>query len=71
MTNQTYLHPASGTYSVIDLSLCDPSIFMDYNWKVLDNSWGSDHFSIILTNSKEIENHLLLMETKQSKLEGI
>lgn len=54
----TYLHPASGTYSVLDLSLCDSSTLMDFDWKVLDDSWGSDHFPITLTFSKEIENHL-------------
>ena len=31
---------------------------MDYDWKVLDDSWGCGHFPIILTHSKEIENHL-------------
>ena len=54
--SNSYLHLASGIYSAIDLSQCDPSMFMDYDWKVLD-SWGCNHFPIILTNSKEIENH--------------
>ena len=26
----TYLHPATGTYSVIDLTICDPNLFLDY-----------------------------------------
>ena len=29
--SNTYLHPATGTYSAIDLSICDPSLFLDYN----------------------------------------
>ena len=47
----TYLHPASGSYSSIDLTLSDPSIFLDYSWKVHDDTCGSDHFPIILENS--------------------
>ena len=27
----TYLHPATGTHSVIDLTLSDPTIYLDYN----------------------------------------
>ena len=43
--SNTYLHPATGTYSVIDLSICEPSLFLNYNWKVHDTC-GSDHFPI-------------------------
>ena len=43
----TYLHPGTGTYSAIDLTLADASIFLDYIWKVHDDTWGSDHFPII------------------------
>ena len=44
----TYLHPASGTFTPIDLSLSSPSIFTDFAWSVEDDQWGSDHFPIIL-----------------------
>ena len=47
----TYLHPGTGTYSVIDLTLADASIFLDYSWKVHDDTCRSDHFPIILENS--------------------
>ena len=47
----TYLHPGTGTYSAIDLTLADASIFLDYSWKVHDDTCGSDHFPIILENS--------------------
>ena len=30
----TYLHQGTGTYSAIDLTFADESIFLDYNWKV-------------------------------------
>ena len=45
----TYPHPAKGTYSVIDL-ICDPNLFLDYDWKVHDDTCGSDHFPILLQN---------------------
>ena len=47
----TYLHPGTGTYSAIDLTLADASIFLDYSWNVHDDTCGSDHFPIILENS--------------------
>ena len=51
--SNTYLHPASGTYSAIDLSICDPSLFLDYNWKVHDDTCGSDHFPILFENTTD------------------
>ena len=32
--------------------ICDPYLFLDYNWKVHD-TWGSDHFPILLENSND------------------
>ena len=29
--SNSYLHPATGTYSAIDLTICDPNLFLDYN----------------------------------------
>ena len=46
----THLHPATGTYSAIDFTICDPYLFLDYDWKVHDNPCGSDHFRILLQN---------------------
>ena len=48
--SHTYLHPASGTYTSLDLSICSPTIFMDFEWKVGDDLHGSDHFPIFLQN---------------------
>ena len=42
----SYLHPATGSYSSFDLTLCSPGIFPDFNWKVFDDRHGSDHFPI-------------------------
>ena len=44
----TYLHPATGSYSSIDLSFCSPSLFLDFDWKVGDDLCGSDHFPIFV-----------------------
>ena len=49
--SNTYLHPATGTYSAIDLSICDPSLFLNYNWKVNNDTCGSDYFPILLENT--------------------
>ena len=35
----------------LDLTLADASIFLDYSWKVHDDTCGNDHFPIILENS--------------------
>ena len=48
--SDTYLHPGNGSYSAIDLSICDPSLLLDFSWKVHDDLCGSDHFPIILEN---------------------
>ena len=42
----TYLHPATGTFTAIELSLCSPNILMEI--MVESDSYGSDHFPIIL-----------------------
>ena len=44
----TYLHPATGSFSAIDLSLCSPTIFMDFQWEVSRDQCGSDHFPIFI-----------------------
>ena len=42
----SYLHPATGSYSSLDLTICSPGVFPDFNWKVVDDLHGSDHFPI-------------------------
>ena len=44
----TYLHPATGTHSVIDQTLSDPTIYLDYDWKTNEDNCGSDHYPMIL-----------------------
>ena len=43
-----YLNSFTGSYSAIDLTLCDPISSMDYGWKVHEDLCGSDHFPILL-----------------------
>ena len=46
--NPTFVHPATGSFSAIDLSMYSPSLFMDFNWVVHDDLCGSDHFPTFL-----------------------
>ena len=43
----------SGSFKAIDLSLCHPSLYFDYEWKVFEDSHGSDHFPIIMYETEE------------------
>ncbi|MEN8173077.1 MAG: reverse transcriptase domain-containing protein [Chloroflexota bacterium] len=52
--SKTYLHPATGSMTSVDLSLSDPSILLDYNWSVSEDLYGSDHFPIIFSSTKPI-----------------
>ena len=47
--SSTYLHPATGSYSSLDLSICSPEICPGFIWKVDDDLHGSDHFPIQVT----------------------
>ena len=44
----TYFHPASGSFTSIDLSLCSASVFLDFEWQVNSDQCGSDHFPIFI-----------------------
>ena len=44
----TYIHPASGASSSLDLTLCSPEIFLDFSWGVDCDSHGSDHFPTVI-----------------------
>ena len=48
--SHTYFHSASGIFTFIDLTLCIPSLFLDFSWKVGPDPCGSDHFPILLEN---------------------
>ena len=44
----THLDPSSATCSAIDLTLCDTLLFLDFTWRVYDNTCRSDYFLIVL-----------------------
>ena len=50
----TYIHPATGSRSSIDLAICDPALFLDLFWNVHDDLCGSDHFPVILSTSVSV-----------------
>ena len=43
----TYLHPATGSFTSKDLTMCSPSLFMDFTWRVEENPHRSDYFPIL------------------------
>ena len=48
----TYVNPSSGNHSAIDLTICNPTVHMDFTWKVHDDTFGRDHFPILIKSSK-------------------
>ena len=44
----TYHSPSTKYFTSIDLSICHPSLFLDYNWFVSEDQHNSDHFPIII-----------------------
>jgi len=55
-TSHTYLHPATGSSSAIDLSLCSASITPQFTWAVHDDLCGSDHYPLIVKLTKPTPN---------------
>jgi len=48
-TSPTYIHPATGLSSAIDLSICSLDIFLDIQWKTLEDLCGRDHYPISIS----------------------
>ena len=46
--SNTFLSQAHGTFSAIDLSICSADLLTSFSWKVMEDSHGSDHFTILL-----------------------
>ena len=53
---QTYENLNAQIKSAIDLSICDPILFQNFSWSVLDDLHGSDHHPITLTSIKPPKN---------------
>ena len=47
----THYTSFSGNFSHLDLSICDPSLLLEFDWKVHDDLCGSDHFPILLSSN--------------------
>jgi hypothetical protein len=52
--DNTYIHPATGTRSSIDLYFCDPTFFTEYVWSLQDDQCRSEHFPIVLSTTKSM-----------------
>lgn len=50
-----YFSLPSKTYSSIDLSIVSPSLFTGFQWEVVRNPYGSDHFPVIISTRKQNE----------------
>ena len=50
-----YRHPSHHSFSVPDISVCDPSLALEFDWQIHDDLCGSDHFPVILKTSKDDE----------------
>ena len=48
----TYCHPASGTKSMLDLWVADPSLCLDLTWTIVDDLHESDHFPVLVQFSQ-------------------
>ena len=53
--SNTFLDSGKGTFSALDLSICHPSLYLDYEWSVCEDQHGSDHFPIVIESIKTIE----------------
>jgi len=71
-TCPTYIHPATGSFSAIDISICSPDIFLDMQWKTLDDLCGSHHYPISVTYGlvAPYKPHLLFLVGNFVKLTG-
>ena len=49
--SSTCIHHATGSTSTLDLSICGPSLVLDYEWNIHEDLCGSDHFPVILTSN--------------------
>ena len=52
--NPTHFHIQTGSFSCIDLSIASPNAFIDFEWNVLDDLYGSDHFPIIISSGDSV-----------------
>ena len=49
----TYISDSNGAKSSLDLSIATPDIYLDFEWRVLPDQHGSDHFPIVISTTTE------------------
>ena len=54
--SHTFLHPATGKFSSLDLSICHRSLLLDFDWTVSEDQHGSDHFPVIIESVNNSTN---------------
>ena len=47
----TYRHHSHNSFSVPGVSICDPSLTLEFDWLTHNDLCGSDHFPVILKTS--------------------
>ena len=57
MSSPTRYDDYHHTYSTIDLSICHPSVYLDWTCNVLPDRHGSDHFPLSLQLNSDQVNH--------------
>ena len=50
LKNYLIIFNDKSTFTSIDLTLCSPSLYLDFSWRVGPDPCGSDHFPINLEN---------------------
>ncbi len=50
----THFDPRTQTFSCFDLSLCSPSLQLDFHWTVLEHFPSSDHFPVLLSHTSYV-----------------
>lgn len=48
--SNTHLNFSSGSFSAIDLSLCDPKLAPTLTWRTVDDLHDSNHFPIVISS---------------------
>ena len=67
----TYVNPSSGNHSATDLSICDPTDYMDFAWNVYDDTCGSDHFPFLIQRPEARSEKKTPLEVRQGRLVNI
>ncbi|XP_044748699.1 uncharacterized protein LOC123309578 [Coccinella septempunctata] len=58
--SNTHFNPSTGSFSAIDLSLCDPNLTYRLSWCPFDNLFGSDHYPILITDKNDSQSRKII-----------